>query len=57
MLRHKQLKKSSSKETRTRILNAALELFRERGFERTTMRQIASTSGMARYSMPPHSLD
>jgi DNA-binding transcriptional regulator YbjK len=47
MLRHKRLQKSSSEETRTRILNAALELLRERGFERTTMRRIASTSGMA----------
>ncbi len=47
MLRHKLLKKTGSGETRTRILNAALELFRERGFEATTMRQIASNSGMA----------
>src|SRR5258708_25269673 len=47
MLRHKRLQKSRSEGTRTRILNAALELFRERGFERTTMRQIASTSEMA----------
>jgi AcrR family transcriptional regulator len=41
------LKKSESEETRTRILNTALALFREHGFEQTTMRQIAAESGMA----------
>jgi AcrR family transcriptional regulator len=36
-----------SEETRTRILEAALAIFRERGFERTTMREIATTAGVA----------
>ncbi len=36
-----------SEETRTRILDAALALFRERGFERATMREIAQEAGMA----------
>ena len=36
-----------SEETRTRILDAALAVFRERGFERATMREIASAVGMA----------
>ena len=36
-----------SEETRTRILEAALKLFRERGFENTTMRDIAKEAGMA----------
>jgi AcrR family transcriptional regulator len=36
-----------SGETRERILNAALQLFRERGFEAATMREIAERSGMA----------
>ncbi len=36
-----------SEETRTRILDAALALFRERGFEKTTMRDIAKESGVA----------
>lgn len=36
-----------SDETRTRILDAALEVFRERGFERATMREIASSAGVA----------
>ena len=36
-----------SDETRTRILNAALALFRNRGFEATTMRDIARESGVA----------
>ena len=34
-------------QTRERILDAALELFRERGFEETTMRAIADTAGVA----------
>src|SRR5580693_3103071 len=36
-----------SEETRMRILNAALELFREKGFETTTMREIALRAGVA----------
>lgn len=36
-----------SGETRTRILEAALSLFRKRGFEKTTMREIAQESGLA----------
>ena len=36
-----------SEETRRRILDAALELFREKGFEQTTMRDIAERASMA----------
>ena len=36
-----------SEETRERILNAALTLFRERGFEDATMRDIAKRTGVA----------
>jgi AcrR family transcriptional regulator len=36
-----------SEETRNRILEAALALFRERGFEKTTMREIAQESDVA----------
>jgi AcrR family transcriptional regulator len=36
-----------SEETRTRILEAALHLFREQGFDRATMRDIAAQSGVA----------
>jgi AcrR family transcriptional regulator len=36
-----------SEETRARILEAALVLFRERGFEKTTMRDISRQCGMA----------
>jgi AcrR family transcriptional regulator len=43
----KPAKRGDSAETRTRILNAALALFRKQGFEQTTMRQIATESGMA----------
>ncbi len=39
------LKKSD--ETRSRILEAALSVFRERGFEKATMREIASEAGVA----------
>jgi AcrR family transcriptional regulator len=39
--------KLKSEETRTRILEAALALFRERSFEQTTMREIAARAGMA----------
>lgn len=34
-------------DTRTRILEAALDLFRERGFAEATMREIASRAGVA----------
>jgi len=44
-MRSQPLKKSE--ETRTRILEAALDLFRENGFEPTTMRQIAAHAGVA----------
>src|SRR5882757_8254268 len=36
-----------SEETRKRILDAALAIFRERGFERATMREIAAAAGVA----------
>jgi AcrR family transcriptional regulator len=36
-----------SEETKQKILNAALELFREKGFEQTTMRDIAEKAGVA----------
>lgn len=36
-----------SEETRTRILNAALASFRERGFDAATMRDIAEQAGVA----------
>jgi AcrR family transcriptional regulator len=39
--------KLKSAETRARILDAALALFRKRGFEQTTMREIAAEAGMA----------
>jgi len=38
---------SKSEETRARILEAALTTFRERGFERATMREIAVAAGVA----------
>lgn len=38
---------SKSEETRTRILEAALTTFRERGFERATMREIAAAAKVA----------
>ena len=38
---------NKSEETRTRILEAALTVFRERGFERATMREIAAAAGVA----------
>jgi AcrR family transcriptional regulator len=40
-------KVKKSEETRRRILEAALELFREKGFEQTTMRDIAERASMA----------
>jgi AcrR family transcriptional regulator len=39
--------KAKSDATRGRILEAALELFRDRGFEATTMREIAESAGVA----------
>lgn len=38
---------AKAEETRTRILDTALRLFRERGFEQTTMRDVASEAGVA----------
>src|SRR3954470_12074360 len=38
---------SKAEETRGRILSAALDLFRERGFEQTTMREVAREAGVA----------
>jgi AcrR family transcriptional regulator len=38
---------AKAEETRQRILDAALRLFRERGFDETTMRDIASEAGVA----------
>jgi len=36
-----------AEDTRTRILNAALGLFRRKGFEQTTMREIAKEAGVS----------
>ena len=41
------VKTRKGEQTRERILDAALELFRERGFEETTMRAIAEEAGVA----------
>ncbi|HEX6159615.1 MAG TPA: TetR/AcrR family transcriptional regulator [Thermoanaerobaculia bacterium] len=38
---------AKAEETRTRILDAALRLFRDNGFEKTTMRDIAAEAGVA----------
>jgi AcrR family transcriptional regulator len=38
---------TKAEETRARILEAALTLFRKRGFDQTTMRDIASEAGVA----------
>ena len=38
---------AKAEETRERILDAALQLFRERGFDETTMRDIAAEAGVA----------
>jgi AcrR family transcriptional regulator len=38
---------AKAEETRNRILDAALELFRERGFAETTMRDVAAAAGVA----------
>jgi AcrR family transcriptional regulator len=39
--------KGKSDETRARILDAAMDLFRRQGFEETTMREIATGAGVA----------
>jgi AcrR family transcriptional regulator len=39
--------KTKSEETRERILRAALQMFHDRGFESTTMREIAARAGVA----------
>ena len=36
-----------AEETRARILNAALDLFRSQGFDRTTMREIATEAAVS----------
>ena len=38
---------AKAEETRERILNSALDLFRDHGFDQTTMRQIAGAAGVA----------
>lgn len=38
---------AKAEETRNRILDAALQLFRERGFAQTTMRDVAAQAGVA----------
>ena len=38
---------AKAEETRERILNSALDLFRDRGFDQTTMRQIAGAAEVA----------
>jgi AcrR family transcriptional regulator len=43
----KKLPTLKAEETRERILDSALELFRERGFDETTMRDIAADAGVA----------
>jgi AcrR family transcriptional regulator len=40
-------KPAKSEETRARILDSAIELFRARGFESATMREIAAAAGVA----------
>ena len=43
----RQFATAKAEETRERILDAALRLFRERGFDETTMRDIAAEAGVA----------
>src|SRR5687768_5855327 len=38
---------AKAEETRAKILDTALRLFRERGFDRTTMRDVAAEAGVA----------
>ena len=40
-------KTTKGEQTRTRILDAALELFKEQGYEETTMREVAERAGVA----------
>src|SRR4029077_7213180 len=40
-------KRRKAEETRAQILETALDLFRERGYEETTMRAIAEAAGVA----------
>ncbi len=47
MPRRTQLATTKAEETRKRILEAALELFRSRGFDKTTMRDVAAAAGVA----------
>src|SRR3954447_22936422 len=39
--------RAASEETRRQILETALTLFRERGFEETTMRDVAARAGLS----------
>ena len=43
----KKLATTKAEETRERILDSALKLFREKGFDETTMRDIAAEAGVA----------
>ena len=43
----RQLATAKAEETRERILDAALRLFREKGFDETTMRDVAIAAGVA----------
>jgi AcrR family transcriptional regulator len=47
MTERSQLVTPKAGQTRERILQAALELFRDRGFEQTTMRDVATAAGVA----------
>jgi AcrR family transcriptional regulator len=47
MPRRNELATTKAEETRERILASALELFRVRGFDATTMRDVASEAGVA----------
>lgn len=47
MTRREQLATPKAEETRQRIVDAALRLFREKGFDETTMRDIATEAGVA----------
>ena len=38
---------AKAEETRERIVDTSLELFREKGFDETTMRDIAASAGVA----------